>query len=273
MEVAPLGNIHHLLGSLPHRRLRGLANIYGPVMRLQLGEVISSPEMATKVFKTHEINFVDRPRPQVASILFYDRQDIAFAPYGYYWRQMRKICMSEYFSSRRVQSFKSIREEENNHWYQIRKPTRIIQPHRGSMTEAVGGFGVVDVFPSFKLLHMISGTSSRLKRAQQEADKMLENIINEGKCRREAGDKGEIGTLLDVLLDLQDLGNLNFPLTNENIKAIILDMITAGSDTSSAIVEWAMSEMLKNPRIMKKAQEEVRRVFSQNGLMKHVFKN
>jgi cytochrome P450 len=37
-------------------------------------------------------------------------------------------------------------------------------------------------------------------------------------------------------------------------------MFVAGTDTSSTALEWLMAELIKNPRIMKRAQEEVRRV-------------
>ena len=43
------------------------------------------------------------------------------------------------------------------------------------------------------------------------------------------------------------------------------DMFIGGSETSSAAVEWAMLEMLKNPRLLKKAQTEVRQVFRTKG--------
>ncbi|GLT26372.1 hypothetical protein SLA2020_014440 [Shorea laevis] len=56
-----------------------------------------------------------------------------------------------------------------------------------------------------------------------------------------------------------------FPLTDNNIKAVILDNLAAGSETSSTVVEWATSELLKNPRLMKEAQAEVRRVFDAKG--------
>jgi cytochrome P450 len=39
-------------------------------------------------------------------------------------------------------------------------------------------------------------------------------------------------------------------------------MFVAGTDTSSTALEWLMAELIKNPRVMKKAQEEVRRVVS-----------
>lgn len=43
------------------------------------------------------------------------------------------------------------------------------------------------------------------------------------------------------------------------------DIFAAGSETSATAVDWAMSEMMKHPRVMKKAQDEVRRVFNEKG--------
>ncbi|KAL9147224.1 hypothetical protein ABFS82_13G159700 [Erythranthe guttata] len=38
-------------------------------------------------------------------------------------------------------------------------------------------------------------------------------------------------------------------------------MLGAGSETSATTLDWAMAEMLRNPRILEKAQDEVRRLF------------
>ncbi|MBA0783751.1 hypothetical protein Gotri_001409, partial [Gossypium trilobum] len=45
-------------------------------------------------------------------VISYDSRDIVMAPYGNYWRQVRKICTVELLTAKRVQSFESIRQEE-----------------------------------------------------------------------------------------------------------------------------------------------------------------
>ena len=40
----------------------------------------------------------------------------------------------------------------------------------------------------------------------------------------------------------------------------VQDMIVAGSDTTAISVEWGMAELVKNPRVQQKAQEELDRV-------------
>ncbi|KAF3457345.1 hypothetical protein FNV43_RR02002 [Rhamnella rubrinervis] len=111
-----IGNMHNLVGSLPHQSLRNLAMKYGPLMHLQLGEVsniiVSSPEMAKEVMKNHDAVFASRPFSLAAKIISYDSKGITTSPYGSYWTQLRKICSMELLSSKRVKSFLSIREEE-----------------------------------------------------------------------------------------------------------------------------------------------------------------
>ena len=85
-------------------------------MHVQLGEVstvvVSSAEMAKEVLVTHDPSFADRPPRLATTILCYDLQDLAFTPYGDHWRQMRKICLMELLSGKRVRSFSFIRNAE-----------------------------------------------------------------------------------------------------------------------------------------------------------------
>ncbi|KAJ6724356.1 CYTOCHROME P450 71B11-RELATED [Salix viminalis] len=201
-----IGNLHQLLHPLFHHRLRDLAKKFGPVMQLQIGEVstviISSPEAAKEVLKTEDINFVDRPQLLVASILLYNSKGFGFAPYGDYWRELRKISILEMLSAKRVRSFKSIREEE-----------------------ALGGLKMADAFPSSRLIHMVSGVRSRLERMHRKADEILDSIISERRANFGLASKmgkNEAEDLLGVLLNLHDHGNPESQLTTSSIKAIIL---------------------------------------------------
>ncbi|KAE8787235.1 putative cytochrome P450 [Hordeum vulgare] len=53
-----------------------------------------------------------RPVSATMRVLTNGGQDIVFAPYGDYWRQLRKIAVVELFTVHRVRSFHAVREEE-----------------------------------------------------------------------------------------------------------------------------------------------------------------
>ncbi|TVU22972.1 hypothetical protein EJB05_32696, partial [Eragrostis curvula] len=104
-----------LLGSLPHRKLRSMAEAHGPVMLLRLGRVptvvASSAAAAQEAMKTRDLAFASRPRVLMAERLLYGR-DMVFAPYGEFWRQARRVSVLHLLSPRRVQSFRRAREHE-----------------------------------------------------------------------------------------------------------------------------------------------------------------
>ncbi|KAL5759990.1 hypothetical protein ACOSQ2_018828 [Xanthoceras sorbifolium] len=110
-----LGNLHQI-GGLPHQSYRELCQKYGPVMLLKFGRlpivVISSVEAAKEVLKVHDLDCCSRPSLTGVGKLTYNYLDVSFSPYGDYWREIRKICVLELFSLKRVQSFQIIREEE-----------------------------------------------------------------------------------------------------------------------------------------------------------------
>ncbi|XP_057792636.1 salviol synthase-like [Salvia miltiorrhiza] len=286
-----IGNIHNLKGAVPHRALHQLAQKFGPMMGLQLGEVsavvISSADAAKQVMKTHDLNFASRPPITAAEIIGYGCTTIAFSPYGEYWRQLRKICTMELLSAKRVESFRSLREEvfadlsrrfasmegsEINFSEELSSATYAVTaraaigdekkqhvallPNLKEVVNLSAGFDISEFFPSIKLFKLVSRLRRRLMVLHKEIDGILENVIHQHRIANSVNHED----LLDVLLKYhQD------ELTMDNIKSVILDMIGAGSDTSSTLMEWAMSELLKNPRILERAQQEVRKVFDEEG--------
>ncbi|CAI0439727.1 unnamed protein product [Linum tenue] len=280
-----IGNLHNLSGSkLPHHRLLELANAHGPLMHLQLGQlqtiVVSSAETAKQVYRTHDLTFSNRPRLLLVDIIFRNR-DLAFAPYGEYWRQLRKLCVLELLSAKRVHSaIVVVREQEVSRLvddvrcckrgaavnisamifsltYRIISRAAFGKPYKElessfvqltmEMIEIGSGFGVADVFPSWELLLLVTGVRSRLQKLKRESDRILHSIIEEHRAAAKAGQY------------------TNLPLKTNNCDSFLQELFFAGSETSSTALEWAMSELVRDERVMKKAQDEIRAVFGKRG--------
>ena len=171
---------------------------------------------------------------------------------------MRKVCVLELLSAKRVQSFSSLREEEvDNLIESIRSSSGSLinfSEHIFTLTSTIisraafgskckdqdaflllakemiplaGGFELADYFPSQKFVHVISGMKAKLEKIHRKTNKILENIIDEHR-KNQMSASAEQEDLVDVLLGLQQSGTtLEFPITTNNIKAVILISISA----------------------------------------------
>ncbi|CAA2966522.1 premnaspirodiene oxygenase-like [Olea europaea subsp. europaea] len=284
------------MGAPPHRALSKLSKQYGPIIHLKLGEVssivISSCEIAKKVLTVNDLAIADRPESIGMETLWYDYKDLAFSPYNEHWKQMRKICIMEILSNKNVRSYGHIRHDE------ISKLIRSIRSHGEpfnmtdmllSYTSSVtaraafvgilkeqdtlinfmkigplaGGFELADLYPSLKFLQIFSWNKHQLLKMRCKLDSILDVMLNEHKHKlaREKRDNGELVSenIVDVLLRKQQSEDLDVPITDDDIKAIIFDMFTAGTETLT--FDWAMTDLMRNPRVMAKAQAEIREAF------------
>ncbi|GJT77587.1 cytochrome P450 [Tanacetum coccineum] len=72
--------------------------------------------------------------------------------------------------------------------------------------------------------------------------------------------------LLQVLLELNDQKNETSPSMTQ-IKALIMDIFLAGIDSSTTLLEWAMTEILKNRHVMNKIQKELANIVGVNSMV------
>lgn len=156
-----VGNLPHL-GTLPHRTLADHAKRYGPLMLLRLGSVptlvVSSSSMAKDVLKTHDVFFASKPRCATGKYLFYDHENVSNAPYGEYWRRMKKLSIVELLTAKRVESFECVRKEE-------------VSAMIRSLWEASGcGKHVVDVSKSLTYMSMNIICKMLASRTYSEAE-------------------------------------------------------------------------------------------------------
>lgn len=256
---------------MPHLSLQGLAEKYGPIIFLQLGEiptvVVSSARLAKEVLKTHDLALANRPQLFSAKYLFYNWTDIVFSPYGAYWRHIRKICILELLNAKRVQSYSSVREEEVSRlvhrvagsYPRTINLSKILNQYANNVLcrvafgrdfseggdnqrfgfqkmldeyqELLGGFSLGDFFPSLEFMHSLTGMKSRLEDTSQRFDQLIDQILNEHL----ASDKVEEHKgLVDVLLEVQKNDSGEMPLTTDNIKAIIL-VISKSLDNTNVL--------------------------------------
>ncbi|KAM0979434.1 hypothetical protein ACFX13_015571 [Malus domestica] len=294
-KLPVIGNLHQLRNK-PHISLCGLAEKYGPLIYLQLGEVptvvVSSARVAKEVLKTHDLALSSRPQIFSAKHLFYNCTDVAFSPYSAYWRHIRKICILELLSAKRVQSYSHVREEEV-----ARLVCRVAESYPGTTNlskilglyandvlcrvafgrgfseggdydrhgfqkmleeyqELLGGFSIGDFFPSMEFIHSLTGMKSRLQETFRRFDELFDQMVTDHLNPNREKEKHK--DLVDVLLDIQKSESAEIPLTMDNVKAIILDMFAAGTDTTFITLDWGMAELLMNPKVLGRAQAEVR---------------
>ncbi|KAH9320223.1 hypothetical protein KI387_021992, partial [Taxus chinensis] len=216
-----IGNLHQL-GKLPHRILYDLSKQYGPIMFLRFGSVpcvvVSSSDTAKEFLKTHDLVFANRPSSAAGEHIAYNYRNLGMSPYGPYWRHMRKICVMELLSAKRIESFRSIREEElslavKSVWEKSSKGTVSVNVSKSfsSLTTAiiwriltgtkysdddVGGSGnelrdmvrvvtstiaavnIGDFFPYIDWMDL-QGIKKKMKKAHRFFDRIVEKIIDD----------------------------------------------------------------------------------------------
>lgn len=260
--------------------------------------VVSSADVAREIAKTHDVVFSNRPQPTAAKIFLYGCEDVGFAPYGEEWRQKKKTCVVELLSLKKVRSFHSIRLEVVTELLEsireacvsdekrcVNLSEMLIAASNNIVSRCVlgrkcddsgggGNFGVLgrkilrlfsafsvgDFFPSLSWVDYLTGLIPELKATFAEVDAFFEEVIEEHESKNTKDDESDVKDFMGTLLQLKDSGRLDFELNRDNLKAILMDMIVGGSDTTSTTLEWAFAELLRSPNSMKKAQEEVRRV-------------
>ncbi|BAT79695.1 hypothetical protein LR48_Vigan04g043900 [Vigna angularis] len=287
-----LGNFPHM-GPVPHHSLAALARVHGPLMHLRLGfvdvVVAASASVAEQFLKIHDSNFSSRPPNAGAKYIAYNYQDLVFAPYGPRWRLLRKLTSVHLFSGKALDVFRHLREEEvgrltrnlgssegkavnlgqvlnvctTNALARVMIGRRVFDDGNGGcdpradefknmvveVMVLAGVFNIGDFIPSLEWLDL-QGVQAKMKKLHQRFDAFLSTIIEEHDSSS--------NNLLSILLSLQDAkdddGN---HLTHTEIKALLLNMFTAGTDTSSSTTEWAIAELIRNPRVLTQVQQEL----------------
>lgn len=259
-----IGSLHHLLGAeLPHHALWDLAKTHGPILHLQLGQistvVVTSGKVAKEFFKNHDISIASRPENiKAANVILYGPIDMLFAPYGEYYKNVRRLFVMELMSPKRVQSYQSAREVETMdlmrvvrgsttvnftelfHAYTNNLIARVafgqkskdgknfLDAYKESMVLA-SGFNAVDLFPSAAwILGLLTGMTSKIDKCHKKVDGILQGVID-GR-REQRAKEGEDGAadgnaaaenILDLLCKIKAEGGYDLKLDHTSMKAVL----------------------------------------------------
>uniref|UniRef100_A0A2P2J9B8 flavonoid 3',5'-hydroxylase n=1 Tax=Rhizophora mucronata TaxID=61149 RepID=A0A2P2J9B8_RHIMU len=291
-----------LLGNMPHVALAKMAKEYGPIMYLKIGTcdmvVASNPDAARALLKTLDLNFSNRPPNAGATHLAYNAQDMVFADYGPRWKLLRKLSNLHFLGAKALEDWAHARVTEVGHMinalcnasqkgeqvvvgemlvYAVANMiSQVILSRRMFVTKGselnefkdmvvelmttAGYFNIGDFIPSIAWMDL-QGIVRGMKKLHRRFDVLLTKVMEEHKAT--AHQRKDKPDFLDVLMAKQD-DSEGEGLSLTNIKAILLNFFTAGTDTSTSIIEWALSEMLKNPAILKRAHEEMDQVIGKN---------
>ncbi|KAH9291073.1 hypothetical protein KI387_044644, partial [Taxus chinensis] len=285
-----------LLGSIPHVNLTNLSKKYGPIVYLKLVTsemvVANTPAAAKAFLKTMDINFSNMPRIAGATHLAYNMQDMVWAPYGKCWTMLRKLCNQHMLGGKALDEWQHVRVAEMGHMLRsilthsqksqtVNLPEllnicaanifgQIILSKRVFESEGVeanqfkdmvvqlmttaGYFNMGDFIPSIAWMDL-QGIERGMKKLAKQFDDMLNSMIEEHQA---VAKKRMVPNLLDIIMSQRDnYDGQGERLSDNNIKSLLLDLFTAGVDTSSSVIERSLAELILNPNLLKYAQVEM----------------
>ncbi|ESQ51635.1 hypothetical protein EUTSA_v10016531mg [Eutrema salsugineum] len=265
--------------------------------------VISSPEAAREVLRKHDQ--ILSCRKSTNSIRSINHHEISVAwlpPSTPLWRLLRKLSVTQLFSPQRIEATKDLRikavqelvsfiSESSNReepvdisrvsfitvlnmisnilfsvdlgsYYDSKKSVNDFQDTVIGVREAIGKPDAANYFPFLGFLDL-QGNKKTIKVCSERLFRVFRGFID-AKIKEKSSQNNVLNNdLLDALLDFTQGDEAELDVNV--IEHFLLDLFTAGTDTNSSTVEWAMAELLRNPKSMEKTQTEIDSVIGQNG--------
>ncbi|XP_044485295.1 cytochrome P450 78A9-like [Mangifera indica] len=285
-----LGSIS-LMTSLAHHNLYAAAEYFRAkrLMAFSLADtrviITCNPDVAKEILNSSA--FADRPIKESAYSLMFNRA-IGFAPYGVYWRTLRRIAATHLFCPKQISSTESQRSDIasqmvsiiaccsgtirvrdilkraslNNMMYSVfgRKyqlrcwnNTEVDELHRlvEEGYELLGKLNWSDHLPwlaGFDLQKI----RYRCSKLAPKVNRFVTRIIQEHKNQTDQKNND----FVDALLSLDGADRLS----HHDMVAVLWEMIFRGTDTVAVLIEWILARMVLHPDIQSKVHDELDKV-------------
>ncbi|KAL6004871.1 hypothetical protein ACLOJK_005427 [Asimina triloba] len=269
----------------------------------KLTVVLSSVPLAKAAMKDLDAVFANRDEVITARTLSYGGLDIAWSPYGEDWRIQRRLFVCEMMSHPVLKSFYPLRRQEvrrtvaevyakagtaisireqmfltvlnvitNMMWggtVEGEERATVGAEFRRVVEEAVllmGEPNVSDVFP-FLARFDLQGLDLRMKRLSRWFDQIFDGVVE--KRRKMVNAEGErkdreSRDFVQLLMQLMDDEEQKQRFTMKHFRAMLMDIVVGGTETTSVTIEWAMTELMHAPEKLSRVREELDRVVGQS---------
>ncbi|XP_013635992.1 PREDICTED: cytochrome P450 76C4-like [Brassica oleracea var. oleracea] len=268
--------------------------------------VMASPNAAREVLRTHDQILSGRYWNEAVRSIDHHSFSVAWLhPSSPLWRLLRKISVTHLFSPQRIEATQALRmnkvQELINFVSECSDREEAVDISRASFVtalniisnilfstdlgnydsrkssdfqdmvigvmESVGNTDLANFFPFMRFLD-VQGTRKKVKDCSERLFRAFRGLYDDrikGNSLQMENKDVSSKDFLDALIDLNqgDEAELNI----NQIEHLLLDLFSAGTDTNSSTVEWAMAELLQNPKAMTKVQDEIDSVIGQNGVV------
>ncbi|CAA7050733.1 unnamed protein product [Microthlaspi erraticum] len=243
----------------------------------------------------------------VRSINHQDFSIVWLHPSSPRWRLLRKLSVTHLFSPQRIEATKSLRMKKvqelinfmsessereeavdisrasfvttlniiSNLLFSVdlgnydSKNSSVFQDIVNGVMASAGAPDLANFYPFLRFLDL-QGNGKKFKGCSERLFKAFRGFydarITENSSRTDDKDVTS-RDFLDTLIDLNQGDGDGAEFNIIDIEHFLLDLFTAGTDTNSSTVEWALSELLRNPEKLTKVQDEINQVIGQNGVV------
>ncbi|KAM3686240.1 hypothetical protein ACJW31_11G183000 [Castanea mollissima] len=270
----------HLIGPSIHRSLQKLSTQYGPIFNLRIGFaqfiVVSSASVSTEIFKTHDLSFADHQEFAFSEKIPYGNSGFFSAPYGDYWRFVKKLCNTELLSTGHLERSRAVREKELARFLQ--------NVFASAKRKEVVDLGVELMKLTNNMLCTMTASTScsekgdeaeRIRKImkdiftqaiteQLKIDEILEGMLKE---HEDQIGKKDAQDFIDILLKVYRDGKAEVKMTRNNIKAFLSDLFVGSTGTTSEVILWTITELINHPFVFNKVREEINSVVGSTRLV------
>ncbi|MFS7927517.1 putative cytochrome P450 [Helianthus anomalus] len=294
-------NLHERFTEMAHR----YGPIFSLRLGSKFHVVVNSMDLAKVVARELDQTFANRNPPITALTITYGALDVVWSNNNAHWRNMRKLLVSQVLSNANLDAFQGFRIDEvrksmSNVYAKIGTPVDIneiafdtelnvvtsmlwgcssnsgdifhgFREVEFKIIELLGAPNISDFIPMLSWFDL-QGRKREMQKQREHLDRIFESVIEERirtNSRKMEGAVEEDGRkdFLQIMLELMDQKDASTSFDIVQIKALLFDILTATTDTASTMVEWVMAEILRNPDVKTKIQEELTKVVGMDNIV------